>query len=306
MQPLQKQLKRHILSFVPTAKIESTRFRSVAFSKPTAPSSESKDSRQHNRDRAASWRNSRGSLDDEESHADRGKTFLSQKEKKRIFFIKQELHSEVDSVNAYVVFAHAPPVEEGQASTTTVMDPYEAAKVAIKEADGSVFNGHSLRVDTAVRGKGKGKAGDVGAVEIAEDPKATVFVGNLDFACKEEDVRAFFEKVMVEERGAPGESKGSGSDDEEDEDGEDEEAEEKTKHGEKVSAGAVLRTAWVKRVRIIRDKDTLLGKGFGYVQFAVRFHSLYSFVTHTHMRSFTGPKLRRRNPRTRRVPSQIR
>lgn len=212
----------------------------------------------------------------------------------------------MDSVNAYVVFAHAPPVEEGQASTTTVMDPYEAAKVAIKEADGSVFNGHSLRVDTAVRGKGKGKAGDVGAVEIAEDPKATVFVGNLDFACKEEDVRAFFEKVMVEERGAPGESKGSGSDDEEDKDGEDEEAEEKTKHGEKVSAGAVLRTAWVKRVRIIRDKDTLLGKGFGYVQFAVRFHSLYSFVTHTHMRSFTGPELRRRNPRTRRVPSQIR
>ena len=26
---------------------------------------------------------------------------------------------------------------------------------------------------------------------------------------------------------------------------------------------------WVKRVRIIRDKDTQMGKGFGYVQFTV-------------------------------------
>ncbi|KAI0771411.1 hypothetical protein BC629DRAFT_1442025 [Irpex lacteus] len=217
--PLQKQLKRHILSFVPTAKIESTRFRSVAFSKPTAPSSESKDGRQHNRDRAASWRNSRGSLDDEEANADRGKTFLR----------KRRRTSGLDN---------------------DCMDPYEAAKVAIKEADGSVFNGHSLRVDSALRGKGKGKAG-MWVRWRSRRTRRLLCLWEFDFACKEEDVRAFFEKVMVEERGAPGEG----------------EAEEETKDGEKSS---VSRKAWVKRVRIIRDKDTLLGKGFGYVQFADR------------------------------------
>ncbi|KAI0696017.1 hypothetical protein BC835DRAFT_917013 [Cytidiella melzeri] len=258
--PLQKQFKRHILSFVPNAKIESIRFRSVAFSKPTTQSdaAASKGGRQHNRDRAASWRNSNskaGEDADEEAAADKGKTFLTQQEKKRIFFIKQELHSGVDSVNAYVVFAHPTPPTGNRPST--LMDPHEAAKIVIREADGGEFHGHSVRVDSALRGKSKGQVGELGNVEVAEDPKATVFVGSLDFACKEEDVRAFFEKLMVEERGAPGVSG-------KDEHGNDEEEEDAKQDGGKVKA------TWVKRVRIIRDKDTLLGKGFGYVQFTDR------------------------------------
>ena len=66
MQPAQKQFKRHILSFVPSAKIESVRYRSVAFKKPTAelPDDSRKTShankpskpREHDRDRAAAWR----------------------------------------------------------------------------------------------------------------------------------------------------------------------------------------------------------------------------------------------------------
>lgn len=256
MQPLQKQFDRHILSFVPNAKIESTRFRSVAFQKPTTelpsedPSSsksagkqKEKDGRQHDRERAATWRATH--KDDDEAAAP-PKTFLTPKEKKRIAFIKQEIHSGVDSVNAYVVFAHPVPTENWPKNLPPprpVMNPYEAAKLAVKAADGSEFLGRTIRLDLAV--KGKGKAVDAADVELAGDPKATVFVGNLDFACKEQDVRAFFEGLMVAERGAP-------------------------PAGEDVEGA---KTTWVKRVRIIRDKDTLLGKGFGYVQFLVRLNS---------------------------------
>lgn len=154
------------------------------------------------------------------------------------------------------------------------MDPYEAAKLAIKEADGSLFNGHTIRVDTAAKGKGKGKVGGVGAAgtDLVGDPKATVFVGSLDFASKEEDVRAFFEKLMVEEKGVPG----AGENNEAEEDEEEEEDDDEEEEGKATTKGPP-RAAWVKRVRIIRDKDTLLGKGFCYVQFTVSL-----FACHIH------------------------
>ena len=90
---------------------------------------------------------------------------------------------------------------------------------------------------------------------MAGDPKATLFVGNLEFTSKEEDLRAFFESVVVAERGKPGEK---GDDDESDSESEEEDEGKKDKP-----------RTWVKRVRIIRDKDTQLGKGFAYVQFVV-------------------------------------
>lgn len=67
------------------------------------------------------------------------------------------------------------------------------------------------------------------------DPKTSMFVGGLDYAAKEEDVRVFFEELVKAERG-PAESR------------------------------------WVTGVRIVRDKATQLGKGFGYVHFVVRKH----------------------------------
>lgn len=68
------------------------------------------------------------------------------------------------------------------------------------------------------------------------DPKCSLFVGGLDYAAKEEDVRAFFESLVVAERGAVPEG----------------------------------HSRWVTEVRIVRDKDTQLGKGFGYVHFIDR------------------------------------
>ncbi|KAJ3545525.1 hypothetical protein NM688_g5617 [Phlebia brevispora] len=272
--PLQKQFKRHILSFVPAAKIESVRFRSVAFNKPTASlpndeaSSNRKDSRQHDRDRAASWRKSKG---DDEEHPDAGKTFLTPAEKKRVAFIKHEFHESVDAVNAYVVFAHPPPTADAEKSkhvppSSPVMDPYEAARAVVKNADASAFLGRTLRVDVVGRNKT-----DVHG-EMKGDPKATVFVGNLDFASKEEDLRAFFEALMIAEKGKPGkpvaESEG---DDEFDDEDENEDEDEEQDAESTIGKGAETKsTTWVKRVRIIRDKDTLLGKGFAYVQFTVR------------------------------------
>jgi nucleolar protein 12 len=69
---------------------------------------------------------------------------------------------------------------------------------------------------------------------MGTDPKNSVFVGGLDYAAKEEDVRVFFEELVKKERGP---AEGSGS--------------------------------WVTGVRIVRDKETQLGKGFGYVHFVV-------------------------------------
>ncbi|GBE84863.1 hypothetical protein BKA93DRAFT_827131 [Sparassis latifolia] len=269
---LQKQFKRYILSFVPTAKVESMRFRSVAFQKPTSQlpaltdmSSDkfdtkgktisNKDGRQHDRDRAAFWRASKGQHEEEAR-----KTYLTPKEKKRIAFIKHEIHEGVDAVNAYVVFAHAPPSTAARVGnmppSALTMDPYEAAKTAAELCDGTVFMERTLRADRVGRdSEHPGKNGD-----IAGDPKTTVFVGNLDFASKEEDLRVFFEALVSAERGPPPEGGDSGEEDEEDED-----------EDTKIENARTLKPrTWVKRVRIIRDQDTQLGKGFAYVQFIDR------------------------------------
>ncbi|KAH9162167.1 hypothetical protein EDB89DRAFT_2026774 [Lactarius sanguifluus] len=96
--------------------------------------------------------------------------------------------------------------------------------------------GHTLHADTLGDGVG--------------DPKCTVFVGSLDFASHKEDLRTFFEGVLSAERGPRSAVADSGSDDE--------------------AAAEAKPKTWVTRVRIVRDKDILLGKGIAYVQFADR------------------------------------
>ena len=195
--------------------------------------------RQHDVDRISSWRGSKGSSAD-----DPEKKFLTPQEKKRVAFIKQDFHEGGDAVNAYIVFAHPPPKETAKRSENApplpdIMDPYEAAKVAVEKGDRTIFEGKTIRVDS-VR---KGRSGETSGEGLG-DPKLSVFVGNLDFASKEEDLRAFFETLVTNERGARPQESGD---------------------GEKARS-----SKWVIRVRIVKDKDTQVGKGFAYVQFAVR------------------------------------
>ncbi|KAI0250990.1 hypothetical protein BJV78DRAFT_1127163 [Lactifluus subvellereus] len=218
-----KHLKRHILSHVPGAKIESTRIRSVAFQKPisTAP-----EPRAHNLERTAEWRAAKG--DDASASQPR----LSSHDKKKIAFINHELHAEADAVAVYVVFAYG--VE---------LAPEEAARDAAAALDNTLYMGRTLRADTIGGGVG--------------DPKRTVFVGSLDFASREEDLRAFFEGVVSAERGPRSAVTGDADSDNEESTSDPNAQETKPK-------------TWVTRVRIVRDKNTQLGKGFAYVQFADR------------------------------------
>jgi nucleolar protein 12 len=242
--PLQKKLHRHILSLVPTAKIESTRFRSIAFQKPTSklPDDDGKEQtgpRQHDRDRASSWRKAYPTADEPKNDE---KKFLTPSQKKKVAFINHELHPSADSVNAYVVFAYPPPTKERPSNLPPllpVMDPHEAARLAVEMCNGTVFMDRTIRVDSL--GKPTDNIGKQSALlgTFTGDPKSSVFVGNLDFASKEEDLRIFFESLMTAERGPPSQ------------------ASDAPKH-------------WVSRVRIVRDKETQLGKGFAYVQFTDR------------------------------------
>ncbi|PBK97179.1 hypothetical protein ARMGADRAFT_1026761 [Armillaria gallica] len=247
-----KQLHRHIIGLVPNAKIESTRFRSIAFQTPTSKLPEDdvsekktktqgkvKKGREHGKDRASSWRDN----NEDDSTKNDEKNFLTPSQKKRIAFINHDFHSSADLTNAYIVFAHPVPPENRPSNLPPLppsLDPYEAARLAADVCNGSTFMDRVLRVDL-VGGTSSQDRGD----SVDGDPKSSVFVGNLDFGSKEEDLRVFFETLVTGERGPPADN------DEQD--------------------GDVKKSPmWVTRVRIVRDKESQLGKGFAYVQFADR------------------------------------
>jgi len=226
-QPYQKALKRHLLALCatptsdgPDPKIESIRFRSVAFKIPTTKPLTDSDKPSG---RLSEYRQKKN--DGDPDKGDPAKTYLTPAQKKKIAFIKGELHEEAGSINCYVVFAHPHPAHQNQ----PVMNPFEAAKLLVAHGDGSTFMDRTLRVDF-VRSPDERDAAVHGF-----DPHVTIFVGNLDFAAHEEDLHAYFESVVAAEQGPPPDNVKS----------------------------------WVQGVRIIRDKDTQLGKGFAYVKFAV-------------------------------------
>ncbi|KAJ6534042.1 hypothetical protein DFH09DRAFT_1043654 [Mycena vulgaris] len=248
---LQKQLSRHILSFLPSSskvKIESTRFRSVAFRDPTSSTALSTPatpsatanvsansvpippSANHSKTRASTWRQT--SAADAKTQAaadgDAQKEYLTPAQKKKILFIQGAFHPEANGVNAYMVLAHH-TADPADADT-----PYAAAQHLARAANSSEFMERTLRVDVC----GRLPDAEAGADGPSGDPKLSIFIGNLDFASREGDVREFFEGVVAAERGPAASEDGHGR--------------------------------WVQGVRLIRDRETQLGKGFGYVRFVDR------------------------------------
>jgi len=166
-----------------------------------------------------------------------------------MLFLTHQFHPSAATVHAYILFAHPIPLSsiprpENLPPLPDVMNPYEAAQHAVKNANSTEFEGRIIRVDFAGKSVNENVRERNLETNKDADPKCTLFVGNLDLAAQEEDLRAFFENLMTTERGdAPGAVDAEGS----------------TKK---------LGT-WVTHIRIIRDKETQLGKGFGYVQFIV-------------------------------------
>lgn len=148
-----------------------------------------------------------------------------------------QFHSELDACNAYLVFAYPHP--DRPTNVAPVLDPFEAA-TQILSANGSQLLGRTIRVDRLRLPSAIGLETATNALSKRDawlpsntDPKKSLFVGGLDYAAKEEDVRVLFEELVKSERGASQER-------------------------------------YVTSVRIVRDSATQLGKGFGYVHFKVR------------------------------------
>ncbi|KAJ3990143.1 hypothetical protein F5890DRAFT_1569909 [Lentinula detonsa] len=298
---LLKSLQRHILALIPSSsdssnikpKIESTRFRSVPFAMPTSTlekdedeastrkdkSKSSSKARQHDIDRTKSWKKSSGPGEkEEEGSAKSEKKFLTPAQKKKIAFINQDIHASGSSINAYILFAHPIPTSDEVPKRKSnlpplpdVMNPYEAARLAKEACDGSEFMERTLRVDVVAQTADSDLVEAQGRVLRTGsdvDPKRCIFVGNLDFESKEEDVRAYFEGVLSAEKGP---RVGRVNEDDEEQDSDSVSDGDKGNDAKQIaSKGRGRSEGWVTRVRIIRDKDTQLGKGFGYVQFAER------------------------------------
>jgi nucleolar protein 12 len=125
---------------------------------------------------------------------------------------------------------------------------------ALLQLNGWQLEGKHLRVDAQVGGgdasSGGGGGGGGGAPKY--EPRRTVFVGNMSYSQSEEGLRAFFAEriagtIMVAASDA---AAGSAS--------------------ASAAAGTVTSDDGIESVRIVRDRATNAGKGFGFVCFASR------------------------------------
>lgn len=284
--PSIKALKRHLTACSPypsVTRIESIRFRSIPFSTPTDdftaqnPVEAEKGARK--RQRTLAHKEARN-----EAAGDQKKVFLSGSQKRKVAFIRQEVNERADGLNAYVTLTPLPAqgvaalqASNGDAKTERLSAPVLAALLAAS-ADGSIFEDRHLRTDLVMplspaeiveAGLDRVKTSDgtmLGTSVAAgkgvdfQARQKTVFVGNMDFETKEEELRAFFHSLLESERGVAPEA----------------ERLDFTQCprlpapdvGNAATAGAKGREcSWVRGVRIVRDAATQMGKGFGYVRF---------------------------------------
>lgn len=306
LQSARKALVRHLISTLPTSpidyqsqiRLESIRFRSLQLNAPvplasgkkgdapTSPSnpneiditSSSTNAESRARKRARKWRENELGDDDEDdnlgettasSSANKQK-FLTAAQKRKVAFIKGELHEKASSCNAYAVWT---TMRKPSGATNESATAKQLADLIVKHANNSSFEGLTIRVDH-VRSSGNASAsnanganGNEGSEAAAasleqkkqlaaeqkrkvEEEKRTLYLGSLDFEETEESVRKLCEKLMVEERGEPSSPAAAASSD-----------------------STPAPHAWVERVRVIKDPETGLGKGFAYVLFRVSFPS---------------------------------
>ncbi|GAA6027463.1 hypothetical protein JCM8097_007875 [Rhodosporidiobolus ruineniae] len=247
----------------PPLKLDSIRFRSIAFAskvfgrKANAAaadgSGEGGEPGGRGRKRAREWRESEGSDERGVKGGFRAKeqapvresksSAMTDAQKRRVAFIRGELNEGKKVCNAYLVLEAFPAsaLEAG-------LDVREVIRAVVAAANNSVFEGVTLHADEV---RPRSAAALLAAAQLAAKPnpnlidvpknsdahtvsateaRRTIFVGGLDFAETEENVRKATEAVLVRERG---EAEGS----------------------------------YVESVRIVRDASSGLGKGFCYILF---------------------------------------
>lgn len=259
--------------------------------------------------------------DPSSSSTNQVKSYLNSRQKRKVAFIKQDFNSHASSVNAYVTLNQVDLEEvkklreeyqeeegEGIPIPPINLNGSLLASLISNISNNTVFQKRHLRIDLVtplsvndllqsglektsslfkamIPSTSASNSNGSGGATIGRDEKKTLFVGNLDFEASEEDLREFFEDLLIEERGNPPENEGGKSlrslvferrkkadpisdkakeskDDEEDEDGDSDSDSDSEDGGEEESS-----SSWVSSVRIIRDPSTQLGKGFAYVLF---------------------------------------
>lgn len=237
-----KALKRHLVACSPypfITLVKSVRLRSIPFSKPTddyqAEDAETAERSQKRRDRARAWKETDGGMlkegDEAATGSKTGKVFLNARQKRKVAYIQGEVNEKADAVHAYVTITLAGEkrleafAKRNNTDVSTLTNQTLAALLAYT-SNNTLFLGRHIKCDLArslqtsdilASGLDQIKTpsglllgqsiGTNAATMDINTRRRTIFVGNVDFEAKEEEVREFFEALVRRERGMPPEVK---------------------------------------------------------------------------------------------------